>query len=592
MPGPGWYPDPQDSASVRWFDGDDWTEHRAPADPTPEAESISAADETIITAGVPSYASAPAAYGEDPYDPYSSGGTSNTSVLAPVAAGASAGPGAGGAPAAPGQLPPAEPPPVARGSHAAGGRARLDRRLLAIVVATVVVVALLVVGAIFLFTGGTANSFTYQGKSITKAAASLQAAETNLNAIVNARHGATNGATHCYYSIPVNPAGAKKTDIDQSIRCGPVLFVDGSASKPYLSFAFTTAPSGGSVIVTPKSAPISASPDGVPTNMMLKRPDGKKPPVGAGGLVPPVPPAAQPNVLTSAVVTPPAGTTPITAIVGSLTGGITITDQGKVTRFGSGDDARTAPDGQVLYAFKIAGAAGNSGPVNDLSSATTISVDGATGKPLPSGVSAGQSIVIAVPTSTKSLDLVLTDSGIKQTFSLISGKPGATNVQVLARKNRSATVSQTQSATYNYSTKVVFTDHSTGTTQTASIVLAGVTLVYRDDVNAVSASAVDKAFLIPDIVYTGSHDGGPYGIDTSLLTFTPGTGASAGAAITAKNISTDPSKIRNVFEVPADVTTGTLTVGGTATETFSGGPGTYTLTVAAPISFPVSIPAG
>ena len=325
---------------------------------------------------------------------------------------------------------------------------------------------------------------------------------------------------------------------------------------------------------------------------MLKRPDGKKPPAGAGGLVAPAPIAAAPDALVASTVKPPAGAKSVVAIIGSFSGGITITDIGKVDRFGQGVDARSASPNHQLYAFTLAGAAGNSGVVKDLSSQTTISIDSGAARPVPAEKS-GQSVVISVPNTAKSVVLTLTDGTLKQTFSLLDAKPGAGNIQVLARKNRSLSANVSQTATYNYSTKVVFADHVTGQSQTANLALAGVTLAYRDDVNNFTASAPDKALLIPDLVYTGSHDGGPYGVDTALLTFTPtDSSGTKGAPITAKNISTDPAKIRNVFEVPADVTTGVITVGGTATETFSGSTGTYTLTVAAPMSFPIAFPAG
>ena len=34
MPGPGWYPDPQDAASLRWFDGENWSEYQQPVEPS------------------------------------------------------------------------------------------------------------------------------------------------------------------------------------------------------------------------------------------------------------------------------------------------------------------------------------------------------------------------------------------------------------------------------------------------------------------------------------------------------------------------------------------------------------------------------
>jgi hypothetical protein len=588
MSGPGWYPDPQDAASLRWFDGDDWTEYRQHVEAPPEP-ARSAATAPVAVGGVAAgggYGSYPAgAAPSDAYDPYSARGNYAASNAPPDLAAEST------------QVMPESAAAVQlaaanRANHAAGGRAKLDRRLVLIVVAVVAIVAALVVGGLLLFSGGSDNSFTYQGKSIANAGKTLQTAESEMAKLVTSRNGASNSSTRCYYAVPTNPAGAKKTDIAPALRCGPVLFVDGDSSATYLSYGFTATGSGGSVTLSPNLNPVSTNPGAAPTDLVLKRPDGKKPPAGAGGLTAPAPPAAAADALVASTVKPPAGAKSVVAIVGSFNGGITITDIGKVDRYGQGVDARSAPANHQLYAFTLAGAAGNSGVVKDLSSATTISVDSGEARPVPSEKS-GQSVVIDVPNTAKSVVLTLTDGALKQTFSLLDAKPGAGNVQVLARKNRSLSANQSKTATYNYSTKVVFADHVTGTTQTATLALAGVTLAYRDDVNNFTASAPDKALLIPDLVYTGSHDGGPYGIDTSLLTFTP-TDASGtkGAAITAKNISTDPAKIRNVFEVPADVTTGVISVGGTATETFSGSTGTYTLTVAVAMDFPISFPAG
>ncbi len=418
MPSPGWYPDPQDAQSYRWFDGDAWTEYRQ-------------SDTVVSGPGTPAANPAGAgSAGAAPYDPYATyaepayaeatyagGGVATapaTEVIAPVAAD------------------PADPNGRVVGpSHLAHDRrSGFDRKILLIVGIVVVVVAGLIFGGIALFSGGS-TQFTYQGKSISGAAKTLTTAEDNLSTVVGQRHGVKSSSTRCYFAVPSNPLTGKKTDIDSQLRCGPVLFVDGDAAKAYLSFGFTAAASGSSVTLTPQSAPQSNTPDALPAGFNFKRPDGKTP-AGSSGLAVPNPPAADANVLTAAAVTAPAGSKPITAIIGSLTGGITITDYGKVARYGTGDDARSTPSGQLLYAFKTAGAAGNSGDVKDLSSEAVVSVDGGPNKALPKEA-AGQSVVIAVPDTTKSISLILIDSGITQTFSVIDGKLGASNIAVLAR---------------------------------------------------------------------------------------------------------------------------------------------------------------
>ena len=610
MPGPGWYSDPQDAAQVRWFDGDDWTEHRQPAIPTA----------AVAANGSGSFNGA---FSAAPYDPYAQ----PDDLTAPTAVGAASIPAASPAPSAtevtqvtdampfadagptgptaltdagtgPGpQLgsdavtvvsPGVSSSPSPRGTHASDRRRPLDKRLLLIGGLVVVLVAALIAGGFLLFGGSSHNSFTYQGKSIANAAPTLQQAESNLTTLVDARHGSQNSSTRCYYAVPLDPAGAKKTDIDPWLRCGPVLFVDGNPDRAYLNFGFTFTTRGGSVVLNPTATPQSNTPAALPAGFTLKRPDGKTPPSDSGGLSAPNPPPAAANTLAATTVTQPAGTKPITAIIGAYTGGITITDIGPISRYGTGDNARSAPAGQRLYAFKLGPAAANDGTVKELDASTTIVIDGSAGRPLPPTTDQ-QAIVIAVPNAAKSVELVLTDSGLKQTFSLLTGKPGAGNIVVLARSHRGDAVNQTLSATFTYSAKVVFADKSTGTTQAATIQFNGATLAYQDPAYKISTpSGVDKAYLIPDLTYKGNHDGGPYGLNTSLLTFTP----TGGTAIPAKNVSADPTTLRNVFEVPAGITTGTITVGGTATEMFAGTTSTYTLTVSPPVTFAVSFPAG
>lgn len=46
-PGPGWYPDPNDSSTNRYWDGSDWTDSRAPATAKPGTKQQDA-DGTII----------------------------------------------------------------------------------------------------------------------------------------------------------------------------------------------------------------------------------------------------------------------------------------------------------------------------------------------------------------------------------------------------------------------------------------------------------------------------------------------------------------------------------------------------------------
>jgi hypothetical protein len=72
------------------------------------------------------------------------------------------------------------------------------------------------------------------------------------------------------------------------------------------------------------------------------------------------------------------------------------------------------------------------------------------------------------------------------------------------------------------------------------------------------------------------------------MTFTP----AGGASMKARNVATSSGTLYDVFEVPAELTSGTLRIGGSFTTKFVNAASTYTTTVATPITVPITFPAG
>ncbi|MFN2518671.1 MAG: hypothetical protein ABR604_06440 [Jatrophihabitantaceae bacterium] len=447
----------------------------------------------------------------------------------------------------------------------------------------------LLTGGYFLFLrgGNDAPTLTYQGSKIDGAADVLSQAEANLQAIIARRHGAKGPDTRCYYAIPnAEPNGAKKTDIDSNLRCGPVLFVDGDPAKQYLKFPLSRNGTGSSVTLTAASTPLSADPAAA-LDVKLERPDGKKAPSGAGGLKVPDPPPAESNLFIatdSGGLTVPAA--PTGAAMGSSSGGVTVTKLGPVSRYGRGDNARSAPPGQKLIVFATAGAKGDIGISTDLTSSSSVSVDGAAGRPVPDA-GRGEYIILAVPTAARSVDLVLDDHGVKQTISLLDGKPGPNNILVLARQNRRSTGTQTTNAVFTFKPAVVFSDGTTGSTEAATVTFTLAELNYRNvDETPITASSPSKAIMHVSMTYVAVHDRGLFGFPAGLLTFTP----TGGSPVHARNIAVKADKIYNIFEVPGNITSGTLTLSGSVSQTFNNSTNTYRFGLQTRVSIAFTIP--
>lgn len=599
---PGWYPDPNDPAWLNYFDGQRWTGDRQqattpmPAQPPVQRPAQASADLSDLT--MPRPASGHAAGSALPWSQPTQQ-PSRYEGQVPFPPGPNQAPPTGQMPQ-PGQVPPSAQPPLGRspapwaaqqdqwvgqqtgwapqaaewtpqpGEWGPRGR-RSRRRLPLILTLSLVLVAGLLTGGWFLLHKSKTPQFTFAGKRINQPDTTLSQAEKALNVIVAQRHGAKDADTRCYFATPsAPPKGTRKTDVDTAVRCGPVLFVDGDPHRTYLSFALTSAASEhGSVSAAAASAPISADPSALPDSLTLSRPDGKTPPNDGGLQVPPPPPAANGALVAAFLTGQSLPDAPRDALMASLRGGVKLTKVGVVKRYGSGDNARSAPAGQRLVAFTYTSVAGQIGNVSPTRSETGLSVNGHGSRRLPSPAK-GQVIVAAVPTGARA-DLVLYLDHIRQTISLPDGKPGPTNLAVLRRSHIDARLSVNKPMT------IRFTQGGASANLSGRVTATHALIGYWTDDAKHHASSGSKALLWMDFRFRVPNQTDQTGVDAPLLTIRP----SGGAPIRAKDLDRS-DKVFAVFEVPATFTRGTVTISGKE-------PGSTSITVVTPVKFTVSI---
>ena len=701
---PGWYPDPDDPASLRFFDGRSWTTGRAPAFPdeiqhAPPSTAASGASAAAGTSGgiVPDPASetpapdtaggttthvadqtpppgpdntagstgetlvpGPGSTGDttettgalpgsttpgatEPMPapgPGSTGGAGaafSTGFPSPGPAGASgaagpdtalphAGPPATGGFPSPGGYPPPSagfpppsggypppsagfpppsgdyPPPSAgfpppsggypppAGSHpppgggypppgsSTNGRVRLGpgrRRLL--IGGGVALVLFIAVGS-FLVLRGDEPRFEWQGEEISEPEVILEDAEATVDTLVDERNGALSDDSRCYFSLPEDE-GIK--DVNDWVRCGPVLFVDGDVEEPYLSFPLTAADDDGDLRLEVGERPVDPEPTALDPDERLERPDDLQPPEGAGGLEPPEPPPAPEDLLGVVDLGPTStGTPPAGAVIGSLSASYELTVLASIDRYGLGDTARRPADGHQLIAFEVSKGLGeivlgNGNPTVE------VQIDEGTPRDVTDLIDGDNPVVVSAPEDAGSVDLVVTDGDVVQRLSLLDGAPDAGNLQVLTRTNRSQTIGQTHEVSV------------TGTDAIGSLPLAGTVDVaevhlgwaLQEDPTK-RASSGETALLIVVLNYNWPNvtpsDGG-----LAEQAFT--LALPDGRAIPAVNLAPDPAnEVIIAFEVPADFTEGTLNIGGVSSQ-----PGGLTIDFGGNVyQTAISIPAG
>jgi len=397
----------------------------------------------------------------------------------------------------------------------------------------------------------------------------LKRAEDAMRALAHQRHARLAGDSRCYYPTDAGEGGGQVAAVEPRLFCGPVLFVDGDASRPYLVYNLIAQPTSHGQL---RLAMVGAQPDAVaaPPDQPLIRPDGRTPPARVG-INPPGPPAAVGDVLTTTETlrTPLTPAPPSAVMVGQLSG-VRLIEYGFVDVYDWGDRARTAPPGYRLLAFAVVPVPGEDGSsYPDLS----VRVDGHARGPL---TVTSDYLIAAVPKHARRVDLVLNDSGTTQAISLLTGRPAADNPAVTVRAHLSDRPDASRSV------KVRLTTAAGSGTVTGTFTVRQVSLSYWTAAGT-RCPRPDAAWLHVGAMLKLDGDKQFYGAESGLVWVTVPGGGKVGTS----NGAADPAhQVDDVAQVPASLTRGTVLLSGTV-HTAKG-----TLTVLGPVSVPFSIAAG
>ncbi|MGX7679801.1 hypothetical protein ACSMXN_13000 [Jatrophihabitans sp. DSM 45814] len=193
--------------------------------------------------------------------------------------------------------------------------------------------------------------------------------------------------------------------------------------------------------------------------------------------------------------------------------------------------------------------------------------------PANSGTNAGTN----AGTVATNVDLVLTDSGVRQSISLITGKHNADCLAISMRTHRAAVVGLSRGVNVKVTepSGALGMTSGTMTVRTASLSYWAADLTHPDSPRS--------AFLHVSAIVKLAGDPAGYGAEPGLLWLRLPDGSTVGAT----NGAADPSKdVDDIFEVPANLSTATLVYAGS--EKADKG----ALTVVTPVTVPISIPVG
>ncbi|CUR54409.1 hypothetical protein NOCA2150151 [metagenome] len=292
----------------------------------------------------------------------------------------------------------------------------------------------------------------------------------------------------------------------------------------------------------PTAGPSTAPSETTPTDTSTDDPDES---------TSPAPDPVKPNLATASSVTPPRA--PGLTAMAARTGGVRVTALGEVEDI----EGERPPAGAYYVGFTLANFPGDldSSPWRKLPLRVAI---GTKNFVVPSG---GSTFVATVPEGETAVDLIYRAAGVTQQLSLITGEPGNDNIVVLARGDRNGKLERDE-LTVNETWAQPLDDGTAGggTTFARQLKFTAARLSYFG--TDVRPSATDRAVLgivgPPYTVQVGTttRRGALYEDEVHFRT--------GGRSLKPERIigPDEAGVMHYLFEVPADLQSGTLDLGG------------------------------
>ena len=169
------------------------------------------------------------------------------------------------------------------------------------------------------------------------------------------------------------------------------------------------------------------------------------------------------------------------------------------------------------------------------------------------------SYVVAIPAGAASVDLVMKTDDVRQSLSLLNGAPGPDNIPVLARQNRFVEIGESFRLTETTTIELDYGDGVPRTSAVRDVDVESARLGYF--VAGRTPGSTQKAFLVFDATFTRPYgDPARHPVKAADMRF-----IADGTTYEAIDIEDGEVEVKNAggaFEVPANVTGGTLVIGG------------------------------